>query len=283
MSLHGIYRYNIATSFGINEEATYPEIAQRCGMMVDDTRRLIRHAITNHIFRETCTGTIAHTALSKTIAENPLLHQWLGHACEEMWPAAPYLIPAMRTWPGSEEPTETGFNIANGTSDSYFKEVYKSASRAERVAATMSYFHSGPGFETSHIIQGFDWKSINDGTVVDVGGSHGEVGRALVEAFPSLRCVVQDLPDVLDQARAPPAGIAERLTFQAYDFFTVQPQRHASVYFYRMVFHNWSDEYCRKILWNLIPALKDGSRLIICDAFVPEPGTISLYKEREIW
>ena len=59
-----------------------------------------------------------------------------------------------------------------------------------------------------------------------------------------------------------------------HDFFKPQPVSGADVYFFRWIFHNWSDKYCIQILRNLIPALKRGARVIISDAVLPEPGEI---------
>lgn len=35
-----------------------------------------------------------------------------------------------------------------------------------------------------------------------------------------------------------------------------QPVRHADVYFFRAIFHNWRHKYAVEILRNLMPALK---------------------------
>ena len=49
-----------------------------------------------------------------------------------------------------------------------------------------------------------------------------------------------------------------------------------------MILHNWSDKYCVKILRNLIPALKQGAKVVINDHVIPAPGVLSLYKERPV-
>jgi 6-hydroxytryprostatin B O-methyltransferase len=52
-----------------------------------------------------------------------------------------------------------------------------------------------PGYSSSFLVNGVDWASFGEATVVDVGGVSGHISFALAEAFPSLRFVVQDLPD----------------------------------------------------------------------------------------
>jgi len=68
---------------------------------------MLRHAMTSHIFQEPQEGIVAHTAASKVLSEFPLMSQWVGMVCEEMWPAATKLVDAMTRWPNSEEPNET--------------------------------------------------------------------------------------------------------------------------------------------------------------------------------
>jgi hypothetical protein len=89
ISLQAIYRFQLATSFPSGEdEATFAEISRASGLAEADLRRILRHAMTNHIFREPRKGVVAHTAASKMLAVNPLMHQWVGMVSEEMWPSA---------------------------------------------------------------------------------------------------------------------------------------------------------------------------------------------------
>ena len=49
---------------------------------------MIRYAMTKHIFKEPSTGIVAHTAASQVLAEVPIMRDWVGMVCEEMWPSA---------------------------------------------------------------------------------------------------------------------------------------------------------------------------------------------------
>jgi hypothetical protein len=113
-------------------------------------------------------------------------------------------------------------------------------------------------------------------TNIQVGGSQGFVCVALARRYPLLTFVVQDLEPVIKEAQQQslPSDVANRVSFMPCDFFTPQPVIGADVYFYRWIFHNWSDKYCIEILKNLIPALKKGARIIISDAILPEPGKL---------
>lgn len=198
-----------------------------------------------------------------------------------MWPATSRFVDAMIKWPGSEKPWQTAFNVATGAEDSYFVEIAKSPDRVKKFADAMSFFDKMPGFETSHVIEAFDWSSLADGLVIDVGGSHGAFALEIVKTNPSIRVIVQDLPEVIDSARdAGKHNMSNRVVFEAHDFFEEQILQDADVYFFRMIFHDWSDTYCIRILRSLIPALKPEVKILINDFCLPSAGTISQYQER---
>ena len=116
-----------------------------------------------------------------------------------------------------------------------------------------------------------------------MGGSHGFACTQLASAFPNLNFVVQDLaPVVAGGAKTVPSHLADRIGFMAHDFLNKQPVKNADVYFFRWIFHNWSDKYCIQILRNLIPALKCGARIVINDNVLPEPGVLPIWREERL-
>ena len=162
-----------------------------------------------------------------------------------------------------------------------FQELSKYPEREARYAAAMTWFSSGQGLEPAHVIKGFDWAGLKKGVVVDIGGSHGSISIALVQKFPSLHCIVQDRPAVAKLGREKlPSELTDRVSFMEHDFFTEQPVKHADVYFLRWILHDWSDTYAIQILRALIPALRPGAKIVICEMVLPEPGTVSIYQDR---
>ena len=145
----------------------------------------------------------------------------------------------------------------------------------------MAWFSTGPGLEPSHIVDGFAWESIGEGVIVDVGGSQGPVGAAIVREFPYLHCIVQDQADVvkLGQQHLSPE-LQSRITFMKHDFFEEQPIQAAKAYLLRWILHDWSDKYAVQILRALVPALTQDSKVIICEHVLPDPGSVPVYQER---
>ena len=175
--------------------------------------------------------------------------------------------------------------MANDTQDGLFEELAKFPDREQIFASAMSFRATAvsKGDDVSHLLDGYPWSELGACTVVDVGGSHGPASISLAQRFPNLKCIVQDLPGTITGCSVPP-GLEGRMEFMAHDFFTEQPVKGAEVYFFRRIFHDWSDEYAARILRCLIGALKPGAKILIQEMIVSEFGTCSLYEQkRQRW
>ena len=148
----------------------------------------------------------------------------------------------------------------------------------------MNSLTGGEGYEVNYLLDNYDWAAIDaaSGTVVDIGGSHGFVCVDLAKRYKNMKFVVQDLPKTVNSAPMLDPGIADRITFQAHDFHTLQPVKGADVYFYRWILHNQADKHAINMLKQLIPVLKKGARVVINDHCLPEPNTESAWDERII-
>lgn len=143
----------------------------------------------------------------------------------------------------------------------------------------MTSLTGGVGYEVSYLLSMYPWSSLPpDATVVDVGGSHGFVCVELAKIFPEMKFIVQDLPKTVLSAPKLDGTLAERVKFQAHDFFDEQPVKGADVYLYRWILHNHSDKYSEKMLRALIPALKKGARVVINDHCLKDS-----YGEERLW
>ncbi|KAF2113610.1 hypothetical protein BDV96DRAFT_601098 [Lophiotrema nucula] len=280
-SVQAVEAFGIAKSFPPGETSTFEAIARACSLSESDVRRILRHAMAQYIFREPSPGAVEHTAASKALAEIPALASCVGFLANEMWPASTRLSDALRKWPGSEEPNETGFAIAYDSGLPMFDFVGRDPARAKRMAGAMSFMHSGPGYLMRHVIDHFNWGDATQGLLVDVGGGQGTIAAEIARALPNIRCIVQDLPNVVEEAKVPDdLRERERLSFMAHDFFVEQPVKGADIYYLRWILHDWSEKYAIKILQNLIPALKPGARVLVSELCLPPSTGLSPYKQR---
>jgi len=107
--------------------------------------------------------------------------------------------------------------------------------------------------------------------VVDVGGGRGRLLATILQENAGLRGTLFDLPHVIDDARKliDEAGVANRCTFVAGDFFTDVPAG-GDAYILRNIIHDWDDERAIAILSGCRRAMGEGARLILVERYVPE-------------
>ena len=105
--MQAITRFHITSSFPIHEEASFAEISNACGLEESVLRRILRHAMTKNIFKEPRKGFVAHTVISRLLAEDAEIHDWVGAITDEFWQAASQVVNALVKYPGSREPNQT--------------------------------------------------------------------------------------------------------------------------------------------------------------------------------
>lgn len=149
---------------------------------------------------------------------------------------------AFKKYPGSGEPNETGFNVENNTTAPFYLEIAKEPERSRRFGGGMRFMTRGALYDINHLIQGYDWAALDTtgSTVVDIGGGHGGVSRALAIATSEIKFIVQDLPGtVLEGKKILPTELEGRVEFMAHDFMTEQTVKGADIYFFRFILHNY--------------------------------------------
>jgi hypothetical protein len=116
-----------------------------------------------------------------------------------------------------------------------------------------------------------------------MGGSTGLASMAIAEANPNLKFVVQDQEHTItEEAKAAvPEHLKYRVKLEVHDFFEPQTVE-ADVYFFRWVFHGFSDKDSVCILQALTPVLKKGARIVINDGTIPDPGTVPWMEDRSM-
>lgn len=76
------------------------------------------------------------------------------------------------------------------------------------------------------------------------------------------------------------SALKDRISFIGHDMNDPQPVKGAAIYMFRSVLLNWPKKYCVKFVKNLIPALEPGSKVLINEGCLPEPGTLSTWDDK---
>ncbi|KAF7563540.1 hypothetical protein G7046_g599 [Stylonectria norvegica] len=287
--LNAICDFKIAEAVPRTDSISYPDLAEELHRRVGfkfsatDLRRLLRLAISNRLFYEPKPGFVAHNRTSLLLLEDEALASWVGMFTVDFLSSIAYTVEAMKKWPASEEPNQTGLNIAFNHDLPLFDHLQKDEARAKRYDMAMRSQSAREGFNVSHTVSSYPWAKLETATVVDMGGNEGFVSIALAEAYSSLSFVVQDLPGMRTPATTGtvPDHLTSRVTLTTHDFFKPQTVV-ADAYLFRHIFHAFSDRYAIQILKALIPALRSGARVIINDMVLPEPGSVSAFEEKGV-
>ncbi|KAG7293802.1 hypothetical protein NEMBOFW57_003859 [Staphylotrichum longicolle] len=124
-------------------------------------------------------------------------------------------------------------------------------------------------------------KSADRAVVVDVGGGRGQALKGIFKTTPGLprhRCVLEDLPEVVEAARRDDPELAE-VRMVAMDFFREQPVKGALVYYMRRCLHDYSDDECVRMLRQIAGAMAADSRLLVVETLLgaqPSPLQVAM-------
>jgi O-methyltransferase/methyltransferase family protein len=125
------------------------------------------------------------------------------------------------------------------------------------------------GMEAAAVLAGYDFAGID--RLVDIGGGHGLLLGSILQAHPSMRGVLYDLPPVADGARQllDRLGVLERCAIVAGDFFeTVRAG--ADAYILKNIVHDFDDDRALMILTNCRRAMGDRARLLLAQEVLPD-------------
>ena len=114
------------------------------------------------------------------------------------------------------------------------------------------------GIVTSYDFSGFD-------VIADIGGGHGHLIQAVLDAAPSASGVLFDQPTVIQQVSV----ASDRLRAIAGDFFS-DPLPAADAYILMEIIHDWDDDASAKILTAVRRAARPNATLLLIEALLPD-------------
>ncbi|KAJ6008274.1 hypothetical protein N7540_012250 [Penicillium herquei] len=100
--------------------------------------------------------------------------------------------------------------------------------------------------------------------LVDIGGNQGHDLNQFRQTHSQIpgKLILQDLPAVVKNV----SNFESRIEVMPYSFLDPQPVKGARVYYFRSIFHDWSDKICHQILRSTVSAMApEYSRILIVD------------------
>jgi predicted O-methyltransferase YrrM len=123
--------------------------------------------------------------------------------------------------------------------------------------------------------------SLGPDTLADIGGGQGELLARILAAYPTLRGILFDQPDVVRSAGAllERAGVADRCEVVGGSFFETVPAG-ADAYLLKSVIHDWDEEAAIEILRTCRAAMDEHGKLLVVERVIrpgndPDPAKFS--------
>ena len=109
------------------------------------------------------------------------------------------------------------------------------------------------------------------GRVADIGGGHGGLLAAILQAHPDMRGILFDLPETIIGAKKflKSHAVLDRVTLAGGDFLAEIPVE-ADVYVLKSVLQHWDDVAARAILESCRDAMPARAKLAIVERLLPE-------------
>ncbi|KAJ7898380.1 S-adenosyl-L-methionine-dependent methyltransferase [Mycena leptocephala] len=268
------------------------DIAAKNGQDPEKLARFIRYLATHHVYREVKPNVFANTRISsmldtmkpstEILADPEHKHDGTmglaalaSHHLDEPFKASAYAWETLAdpTTARSGDPTASPFARALGRAET----LWEYHARPEEAFRRHRFGIGMQGIEAlqppNAILMAYDWASLApESLVVDVGGGVGTSCLTLAAKFPDLKFVVRIWKESSSKGKSkkmPRALASGQITLQAHDFFTSQPQSNATVFLLKQIMHDWSDEYCIKILTRLWVGAVRTTTLLLLDSILP--------------
>lgn len=157
---------------------TLEDMAEKAGLDVDRTSRVVRQLMTYRIFEERQPRVISHSSTSLLVQQDEDLRSVIHYSLDEMLKAAADCNIAFKEKPFEAHQNANPFVTRHGVG---IFEFYKNnPAKARRFAKAMAGLRRMDRHLDSLLNDGFDWSSIK-GTVVDCGGGNGHISKSLAE------------------------------------------------------------------------------------------------------
>ena len=147
-----------------------------------------------------------------------------------------------------------------------FETLYADPARLKEFLGAMTGISHGANMTIAHAVP---WKDYR--TFVDIGTAQGDLAVQIALANPHLQGVGFDLPEVapIFEAYAAAAGVTDRLSFQAGNFFKQElPQ--ADVVLMGHILHDWDLPTKKMLIKKAFDAVPAGGALIVYETIIDD-------------
>ncbi|MEU6449825.1 methyltransferase [Streptomyces sp. NPDC046979] len=255
-ALHAAARFGVADRLAQGPR-TADELAGAVGADGAYLYRLLRFLATKGVFREDGAGRFHLTPLAEPLRRDAArsLRDYITVRGEPaFWESAGRLYDAVRTG-------TTAFESIYGVA--FYDHVAAEPEFGRDFNSSMAAFSEALSNDVAAVCEFPDARS-----VVDVGGGHGGLLRAVLRRNPGLTGTLFDLENVVAGHVLDVPDLAGRWSAEPGDFFVSVPAG-ADVYLLKHVLASWPDDRCLRILRTCRAAMPAHARLLVVNAMIP--------------
>lgn len=230
------------------------ELADRTDSDADALSRVLRLLVHEGVFEERESRVFALTPLGEQLPSLRAQARYLSRPYQ--WNVWTDLLHSVRTG-------TSAFEHQHGrTAWAYRADHLKEAAIFDDWMTTQT------SLQNAAIVAGYDWRRFSH--IVDVGGGHGALLVALLDADPALRGTLFDQPQVVSAVRD-----HDRLDVVGGSFFDAVPHG-GDAYVLKSVVHDWPDDDAVAILVTVATALQGNARVLLVERDLADRATASL-------
>lgn len=252
-ALHLVAELGVADHLG-DASTAVDELARAVGVRADALHRLLRLLESHGIFERDGSGRWQHTETSRWLrTDHPTSMRAFARmsASSFSWGAVTHLDHAARTGEAGICRLDPGGWMAYLETHPHDSEIFQGAMAAKAHA------------DVAAALDAYDFSRHR--RIADIGGGHGHLIRAVLDAHPAVEGVLFDLPAVT-------AGVEQRdrLDIVAGDFFE-DPLPACDCYVLMNIIHDWHDEAATSILRAVAEAgAEQAATVLLIEVVMPD-------------
>jgi caffeic acid 3-O-methyltransferase len=207
------------------------------------------------VYHLTEMGSLLQTDSDSSLA--PMIKYFVDEPFWNAWGAVPKYI--------SGQDNRLPFDAANGMST---QDYYRKPGHAESLKNANAFVRFMSQSEIQACVKGFDWSSLSNRTVVDLGGYSGHVMEAVAALYPDLKCICLDLPEVVVELERQPGSQVQLVGGDMFDPKTIP--RCDAIFMKHIVLCEFEEEQSLQILRSCYKVLPPNGRVIIAESILPD-------------
>ncbi len=231
------------------------------GLIPDRVYRMLRALTTCGIVSESGGQRFALTPLGRLLTSN---------APNSMRTSAMLLTEYhANVWSGLGAALKGGVAFEAQNGQPLFQWLHENPDEGARFQRMMLEVHSP---ETPAIVDAYEFDKFKH--IVDVGGGHGMLLSAILEAHPGGRGTLCDLPEGIAAAKRGAGGPLPHVEFVEGDLLESVPCK-GDLYLLRHLLHDYDDDHCIRMLRNIRRIMPLSARVLALEKTIPADDTPS--------